>query len=380
MIIACSSIVGCVQLEKKSFFSFYTQMITALLCLLIAFVLIFISSRVSASTINCPSALNLKPTSQTKVPVSLYIEGTLSILQQSSKDENDFFIAPEVKLINSCSQSLTAKTFIAPLPERLNIFSSRSKENRSGAFINVSSADQKMAMEKKGPSWHAYVAPFSDLRFVGATVRLAHGLLTLDREINSVQDLVGKRIGLVMRPSSLRVLQEALLISVWDIYDQIIVKEYSPGEMSKALEQGEVDAIFLPVIRETKGKLLPINLDFNRRDLHWISISTKDVKNTIENTLILADHMVLPEVTQLANKEQDIGLITFDVAWFTFASTPDNVVYDFLQAVRHICPPGINSCSEISTDRLLLWPELETRLIHPGAQRFYKEQGVISYP
>ena len=355
-------------------------MITALLCLLIAFVLIFISSRVSASTINCPSALNLKPTSQTKVPVSLYIEGTLSILQQSSKDENDFFIAPEVKLINSCSQSLTAKTFIAPLPERLNIFSSRSKENRSGAFINVSSADQKMAMEKKGPSWHAYVAPFSDLRFVGATVRLAHGLLTLDREINSVQDLVGKRIGLVMRPSSLRVLQEALLISVWDIYDQIIVKEYSPGEMSKALEQGEVDAIFLPVIRETKGKLLPINLDFNRRDLHWISISTKDVKNTIENTLILADHMVLPEVTQLANKEQDIGLITFDVAWFTFASTPDNVVYDFLQAVRHICPPGINSCSEISTDRLLLWPELETRLIHPGAQRFYKEQGAISYP
>ena len=116
MIIACSSIVGCVQLEKKSFFSFYTQMITALLCLLIAFVLIFISSRVSASTINCPSALNLKPTSQTKVPVSLYIEGTLSILQQSSKDEDDFFIAPEVKLINSCSQSLTAKTFIAPLP------------------------------------------------------------------------------------------------------------------------------------------------------------------------------------------------------------------------------------------------------------------------
>ncbi|MCH2477717.1 MAG: hypothetical protein MK218_07155, partial [Gammaproteobacteria bacterium] len=204
MIIACSSIVGCVQLEKKSFFSFYTQMITVLLCLLIAFVLIFISSRVSASTINCPSALNLKPTSQTKVPVSLYIEGTLSTLQQSSKDENDFFIAPEVKLINSCSQSLTAKTFIAPLPEPLNIFSYRSKENRSGAFINVSSADQKMAMQKKGPSCHAYAASFSDLRFVGATVRLAHGLLTLDREINSVQDLVGKRIGLVMRPSSLR--------------------------------------------------------------------------------------------------------------------------------------------------------------------------------
>jgi TRAP-type uncharacterized transport system substrate-binding protein len=183
-----------------------------------------------------------------------------------------------------------------------------------------------------------------------------------------------------MRPSSLRVLQETVLISVWDIYNQIIVKEYPPSQMFEALEQGEVDAIFLPVIRETKGKLLPINLDFNRRDMHWISISSKDVKTAMEETLILADHMVLPDITQSANKEEDIGLITFDVAWFTFASTPDDVVYDFLQAVRHVCTSDINSCFTISTDRLLLWPKLETRLIHPGAQRFYKEQGAISYP
>ena len=347
---------------------------------LVILVLISIYSRVSASTINCPNAPNLKPTPQTKVPVSLYIEGTLGIRQTSSKDENEFFVASEAELINSCSQSLTAKTFIAPLPERLNIFAHRSKESRSGAFINVSSVDQKMAMKKKGPSWHAYTASFSDLRFVGATVRLAHGLLTLDGTINSVHDLVGKRIGLVMRPSSLRVLQETLLSGVWGIYDQIIVKEYPPGEMSKALEQDEVDAIFLPVIRETKGKLLPINIDFNRRDIHWISISSKDVKTAMEETLILADHMVLPDVTQSANKEEDIGLITFDVAWFTFASTPDDVVYDFLQTVRHVCPSDINSCSTISTDHLLLWPKLENGLIHPGAQRFYKEQSAIFYP
>ena len=106
----------------------------------------------------------------------------------------------------------------------------------------------------------------------------------------------------------------------------------------------------------------------------------KDVKTAMDNTLILADHMVLPEIKESANKEEDIGLITFDIAWFTFASTPDDVVYDFLQTVRHFCPSNINSCSTISTDRLLLWPKLETGLIHPGAQRFYKEQGATSYP
>ena len=349
---------------------------------LVSFVLLFYSlpTIVSASSTECPKDFTEGLIHKPKTALRLYVEGRLGMQPTSGVIKINDYVSPEEELINSCSQGLTAKTFIAPLPERLNIFAHRSKDSRSGAFINVSSVDQKMAMEKQGPSWHAYAASFSDLRFVGATVRLAHGLLTLDREINSVQDLVGKRIGLVMRPSSLRVLQEALLSGVWDIYDQIIVKEYPPDEMSKALEQGEVDVIFLPVIRETKGKLLPINLDFNPRDMHWISISSNDVKTAMEKTLILADHMVLPEITQSANKEEDIGLITFDVAWFTFASTPDDVVYDFLQTVRHVCPSDINSCSTISTDRLLLWPKLEARLIHPGAQRFYKEKNAIFYP
>ena len=351
-----------------------------LLPVLVFLIFIGMMGIVSASDSDCPQALNMGPTYQSKTFVNLYVEGNLKMRSKSRKKDSNNFVSPEEELINRCSRRLTANTFSDSLPERLNIFSDQSKESRSGAFINVSSVDQKMAMEKKGPSWHAYTASFSDLRFVGATVRLAHGLLTLDGEINSVQDLVGKRIGLVMRPSSLRILQEVALMNVWDIYDQITVKEYPPGEMSQALDRGEVDAIFLPVIRETKGKLLPINLDFNRTDIHWISISSKDVKTAIEKTLILADHMVLPEIIKLANKEEDIGLITFDVAWFTFASTPDNVVYDFLQAVRHVCPSEINTCPTISTDRLLLWPKLETRLIHPGAQRFYKEQGAISYP
>jgi len=78
----------CVQVERKSVYSFYARMIVVSLCLLVALVLIYIASRVSASTINCPSTLNLKPIPQTKVPVSLYIEGTLSVSQKSSKDEN----------------------------------------------------------------------------------------------------------------------------------------------------------------------------------------------------------------------------------------------------------------------------------------------------
>jgi len=324
---------------------------------------------------DCPQALNLTATFEPKTLVSLYVEGSLGMQQKSSKK----FVAPEAELINSCSKRLAAKTFTGPLPERLNIFAYQSREQRNGAFINVSSVDQKMAMEKKGPFWHAYVTDFPDLRFVGATVRVAQGLVTLNKHIKTAKDLVGKRIGLVMRPSSLRVLQEAVLINSWDIYDQITVKEYPPSNMSDALDRGEVDVIFMPVIREDKGNLLSINLDINRPDIHWISISSKDVTSATESTSILAEQLILPRSTTVKG-EGAVGLITFDIAWFTFASTPDDVVYAFLQSVRHFCSPNGQGCSVLPADRLLRWPQLETRLIHPGAQRFYKEMEASFYP
>ena len=320
------------------------------------------------------------PTYQSKTFVNLYVEGNLKMRSKSQKKDSNNFVSPEEELINRCSRRLTANTFSDSLPERLNVFADQSKESRSGAFISVSSVDQKMAMEKKGPYWHAYVTAFPDLRFVGATIRLAHGLVTLDNTIQSAQDLTGKRVGLVMRPSSLRVLQEIVLVNAWDIYDQIRVKEYSPGDMSDALDQGEVDVVFMPAVREANGKWLPINLNIKRSDIHWISISTQDVIAATKNTPVLAERIAFPLSATSVDNYEEVGLITFDVAWFTFASTPDNVVYDFLQAVRHVCPSEINTCPTISTDRLLLWPKLETRLIHPGAQRFYKEQGAISYP
>ena len=325
---------------------------------------------------DCPQALSLTATFEPKTLVSLYVEGGLGMQQKSSKK----FVAPEAELINSCSKRLAAKTFTGPLPERLNIFAYRPREQRNGAFIHVSSVDQKMAMEKKGPFWHAYVADFPDLRFVGSTVRIAQGLVTLDKHIKTAKALVGKRIGLVMRPSSLRVLQEAVLINSWGIYDQITVKEYPPGNMSGALDRGEVDVIFMPVIREDKGNLLSINLDINRTDIHWISISSKDVASATESTSILAEQLILPRSAATVTGEGDVGLITFDVAWFTFASTPDDVVYAFLQTVRHFCSPNGRECSVIPADRLLRWPQLETGLIHPGAQKFYKEMEASFYP
>jgi TRAP-type uncharacterized transport system substrate-binding protein len=150
----------------------------------------------------------------------------------------------------------------------LNVFANKSAAERSGAFIAVSSVNQKMAMQRTGPYWHAYTTTFPDLRFVGSSVRIDYGLVTLNPNIRTTHDLVGKRIGLVMRPSSIRALQEIVLLKSWDIYDQITIKEYSPTAMASALDRNEVDVIVMPVARMSNDQLRPMQPDLERSDLN----------------------------------------------------------------------------------------------------------------
>ncbi len=334
----------------------------------------------SAAAADCPEAFSSGAGNQPKLPVKLYVQGGLKVKAPSWIMGRAEYRSPEELLINRCSRRLTGTTVSDSLPERLNVFAYDPQAARSGAFIGVSSVDQKMAMEKTGPYWHAYVTAFPDLRFVGATIRFAHGLVTLDDSIRSAQDLTGKRVGLVMRPSSLRALQEIVLIKAWDIYDQITVKEYLPGELARALDRGEVDAVFMPVAREANGRLMPMNINIRRKDIRWISLSPEDVVAATNNTPVLAERVVITPAAGATNGEKDVGLITFDVAWFTFASTADAVVYEFAHVVQNVCPALKPDCPGRSAESLLLWPELDAGLIHPGALKFYREAGITLDP
>ena len=127
---------------------------------------------------DCPQALGSGPVSQPKLSVMLYVQGRLMMRSPSRLMERGKYISPEQRWINRCSGRLTATTLSDTLPERLNVFAYKSEAARSGAFVGVSSVDQKMAMEKTGPDWHAYVTAFGlpntvlD-RFVGALASVA---------------------------------------------------------------------------------------------------------------------------------------------------------------------------------------------------------------
>ena len=333
----------------------------------------------SLTAAECPFAAS-DASPNNKVQLSLYVQGDFEMEPPAWVISHGEHVSPEERLINECSTAFStinsAVTISDSLPERLNVFAHLPETARNSAFVTVSSVDQKMAMDKTGPYWHSYVMAFPDLRFVGATVRLAFGLVTLDESIQSSTDLVGKRVGLVMRPSSLRALQEIVLIKSWGIYDKISVQEYLPAQLPEALARNEVDAIFTQVGRMAGNRLLPLNIDFDDAGLRWISISEEDVVAATDNTPVLAERVVFSPRTGATNGNKEVGLITFDAAWFTFASAPNDVVYEFIHTASQVCPPQAPDCGGRSPESLVRWPQLDTNLIHPGALKFYREAGV----
>jgi hypothetical protein len=285
------------------------------------------------------------------------------------------YTSPEEQLINRCSKNISATTISDPLPERLNVFANKSAAERSGAFIAVSSVDQRMVMQRTGPYWQAYITTCPDLRFVGSSVRIDYGLVTFNLNIRTSRDLVGKRIGLFMRPSPIRALQEIVLLKSWDIYDQITIKEYSPTAMASALDRNEVDVIFMPVARMSNDQLRPMQLDLGRSDLNSISLSVQDVVESKDNSPVLTERVTLPASSRNPN-HNGIGLITFDVAWFTFSSTPDGIVTEFVSTTQHACSPRHPNCKVKTITSLLRWPQLKVEQIHPGALKLYRDKGV----
>ncbi|MCZ6490760.1 MAG: ABC transporter substrate-binding protein [Acidobacteria bacterium] len=308
--------------------------------------------------------------------MSIYVQGRMVMSSPMWILKRMEYHSPVEQLIDRCSSWLSAETISDSLPERLNIFAFLPNEVRKNSFISMSSVDQKMAMEKTGPYWHAYFTAFPDIRFVGATQRRAHGVVTKDPEIHTPQDLVGKRIAVIPRPSSLRALQEIVLFKSWGIYDDVEIKEYLPQDMEPALENGEIDAMFLPVVSIVNGEARGRYIDLERDDLWWISLSVSDVSAAVEDTPILAERVTITPPNGATNGDREVGLITRDSAYFTFAVTPDDVVYDFIQAMRFACPPGEEECEGLSMDTMLRWPELTQSLVHPGALKYYREQGV----
>ncbi|MBW1888570.1 MAG: ABC transporter substrate-binding protein [Deltaproteobacteria bacterium] len=297
-------------------------------------------------------------------------------------------IAP-VMLLNKFHSRITASWRAIAAPDHIHNIDRLPPELKKYSLPIVPNTDFLPARQGKGPEWHKYQRKFTELKFVATTGLSAFGIATYDKEIVSPEHLAGKKIGAAPRPSSLRVLKEAILRDAWGIEDKVILKDYSPHQTKDGLLSGDIDATFWVqnhLVVDGFECLTPQVLD--TKDTHWVNLSVDNIGRINKNNSWKLHRVQVPSGSIRASGPKldppfDVGMAGFCTAICAWDSTEDTVVYElvkFLDTNAHLWPEYTNN-SPLSLSRMARWPGLNEDMVHPGAINYYKERGIgISEP
>ncbi len=149
-----------------------------------------------------------------------------------------------VQLLNRFHKRITASGRAIPAPDHLHMIDKLPQELKKYSLPVVPSTDFLPAIMGKGPEWHCYQREFTDLKFVATISISAFALATYDPEIKTPQHLIGKTLGIRPRPSSLRVLKDAILRDAWNIDEKVVYKDCFRPHAKNGLLNGDFDATF----------------------------------------------------------------------------------------------------------------------------------------
>ena len=273
--------------------------------------------------------------------------------------------------INQCDDGLTAKVIAVPLPDSINRISALPEQVKRHQLPIVTVVDLLPSITQTGPEWHLYSKANDDLKLIASLYDVAFGMLTIDPAIRSPVDLKGKSIGVPPRPSSLRVLSEALLRDAWNILDDIELVDIRPPEVVAALKSGRIDATTWNITYIGKGvitPLLPRLLQFPTT--HWL-YTDENVAEAI-NSANPFQIGLLHNVDGKDEAGRKMPLLSFKLGIAAWDGTEENIIKSLLRCLVD----GRHELTGMPTDidAMLDWPGLTPGILHPAALKFYQER------
>jgi len=236
-----------------------------------------------------------------------------------------------------------------------------------------------MAGKGMKPFDKKYEAP----QLVGNYFYVSNWLATLDKNIKTGKDLIGKKIALGRTPQvNWTIEPEAIITHGWGIRDQVKIEYAGTKAASKALLDGLVDAAIMGGYFDPlsmKLSLSPATLEFlaSGRKIYfipWTKDAIEKTKASLGMPLIYVE--LPPNVVKF--QPEPLEIYTDTAGWFAAPEFPEELAYEFAKVLLDNVTKfgeygGIGKL--MSKKGLIFGGTAET--IHPGAYKAYKEEGVI---
>ena len=215
--------------------------------------------------------------------------------------------------------------------------------------------------------------PAKDLRTIAALFEEHIHLVTLKKsKIKSVKDLKGKKVSLD-EPGSGTYVDALLILEANGLSEKDVQAEALKGNAATdALRNGKVDAIFV-VAGYPTGALVELASSVS---IKLIPIDGAGAKKLTDKHGFFSQSSI-PEGTYEGVKST--STVAVGAQWFTSAKEDDDLIYNITKALwnaesRKLMDVGHSKGKTITPDTALAGVGVP---LHPGAERFYKEAGLI---
>lgn len=194
-----------------------------------------------------------------------------------------------------------------------------------------------------------------------------------DANINSFEDLKGKRVN-VGNPGSgqLATMEVVLGIKGWTMNDFSLASQLKPAEQSAALGDNKVDAIIYTV-GHPNGSIQEAT---STVEANLVAVDGPEIDKLIEDNPYYAKATIPGGM--YAGSDEDTDTFGVKATFVTSADVPDDVVYEVVKTVfddfdrfKGLHPAFANLEPEA------MIAEGNSAPLHPGAEKYYKEQGWI---
>lgn len=233
------------------------------------------------------------------------------------------------------------------LPDSINHISALPADERAWRLPIVTIADLVPAIRCSGPDWHAYARACPDLKLLASLYDVAFGVTVRDGVIERPEDLSGHGIYCPPRPSSVRLLSEALVETGWGLAGKASFVDAMPTDLGPAVGRGQLKATSWNITTLEGATTTPNNRLMN---MHFLPVDAETL-DRLNRTL----HF------EIGRCEVDgVPLLAFRQGIAVWEETPADVAETILQALSSRNEGPFFSTSEA----LAAWPGLPDQNRH----------------
>jgi len=137
---------------------------------------------------------------------------------------------------------IVSKVNAVALPQAVNDICDLEVSKRAMHLPIMTAVDLLPAIRQTGPQWHSYTRANHDLRLLASLYDVGFGISVFDPALQSPQDLKGRAVYCPPRPSSVRLLTEALLFDGWGLEGEVELIDSRPPDLAPLIADGTLVA------------------------------------------------------------------------------------------------------------------------------------------